>query len=140
MVIPGVEKAPAGPAGADGQVRVGRVLAATRSGAAFGGAEDSGLGPPTPRTLPDEAIFMIHVTEYRRNWASDVPNSADFVSSATKVHLDFTVPKNAGRVLTRCPPSSVVERVLGKNEVTGSIPVGGSEWNGPRLSLPAREP
>ena len=61
------------------------------------------------------------------------------MSSDTKVPIDFTVPKIAGRVLTRCPPSSVVERVLGKNEVTGSIPVGGSEWNGPRVILPERE-
>lgn len=40
---------------------------------------------------------------------------------------DLLVRKSSGRVFTRCPPSSVVERVLGKNEVTGSIPVGGSE-------------
>ncbi len=39
----------------------------------------------------------------------------------------FVGAESSGRVFTRCPPSSVVERVLGKNEVTGSIPVGGSE-------------
>lgn len=48
-------------------------------------------------------------------------------------HFDFTLAESAGNVFLRCPPSSVVERVLGKNEVTGSIPVGGSEWRSPRL-------
>jgi hypothetical protein len=62
-----------------------------------------------------------------------------FVYSVTKCQPDFTAPKIAGRVLTRCPPSSVVERVLGKNEVTGSIPVGGSEWNGPRFGRLERD-
>ena len=46
---------------------------------------------------------------------------------ATPPDPDLLVRKSSGRVFTRCPPSSVVERVLGKNEVTGSIPVGGSE-------------
>lgn len=46
----------------------------------------------------------------------------------TCADADLLGINSSGRVFTRCPPSSVVERVLGKNEVTGSIPVGGSEW------------
>ena len=81
---------------------------------------------------------MISVTEVCLEWHPDMPCSGGFVPSVTKVYPDFTGLKIAGRVLTRCPPSSVVERVLGKNEVTGSIPVGGSEWKA-RVRVDSRE-
>lgn len=49
-----------------------------------------------------------------------------FSTGAQRLEVDFLLAESAGKVFICCPPSSVVERVLGKNEVTGSIPVGGS--------------
>ena len=57
-------------------------------------------------------------------WVAERSMAADCKSADGSLHRFESCPMQV-RIFRDCPCSSVVERILGKDEVTGSIPVEG---------------
>src|SRR6476620_7434541 len=87
------------------------------------GIEGRGLSKVHPG-VGSCALTAPPAPEFRGKCRFGGPRNGCHSRRAEGLDADLLVRKSSGRVFTRCPPSSVVERVLGKNEVTGSIPVG----------------